>query len=152
MPFTQGFSALPRVSEAFTPIITINTHIQTRTTAKQMKNNKTKPRKDLQKQKTHSLSIPTKTKPRRWTKKFTRTSQILTLSQYIINAPRTPHFHTIPKNPYHKIYNANAYSINELSHLQICLTMLKARNEKETSFETPTLVQAMVRIVVLELP
>ena len=46
----------------------------------------------------------------------------------------------------------NAYSIDESSHLQISLTMLKERNEKEASFETPTLAQARVRIVVVELP
>ena len=30
MPFTQGFSSLPRVSEAFTPINTFNIYIQTK--------------------------------------------------------------------------------------------------------------------------
>ena len=42
MPFTQGFSALPRVSEAFTPIIKINTHIQTRDNNKTKNEEKTK--------------------------------------------------------------------------------------------------------------
>ena len=34
MPFTQGFSFLPRVSEAFTPINTFNTYIQTKSKEK----------------------------------------------------------------------------------------------------------------------
>ena len=114
MLFTQGFSSLPRVSEAFTPINTFNTYIQDENKREENKKRE---------------------KP--------------------MGKPPNPHdTFTFPQHNvqgHNTSFTMKAYSIDNSSHLQILSSMLKERKEKETLFETPTLVQARVRIVVVDL-